>query len=261
MARGTLDGRGIVVTRPREQAAGLAAKVEAEGGRALVHPALEILDAPDAAAVNAILDQLESFDLAVFISPSAVQKAMNLLRARRGDAPWPARVAVAAVGRGSRRELERQGVRDVVAPAAQADSEALLALPLLQEVAGRRVVVFRGDGGRELLGDTLAARGATVTYAECYRRARPPGDLAPLLHAWARGEVHAVVVTSSEALANFVDMVGRLGQAWLRATPMFVAHERIAEAARRAGVQTVRVAGAGDDEMLAALVAYFAPAR
>lgn len=258
---GPLAGRGIVITRPRAQAAGLAAGVEAAGGRAIVQPALEILDAPDVAAVHAILDRLESFDLAVFISPNAVQKAMNLLRARRPGLEWPAGVAVAAVGRGSRRALEQQGVREVAAPAAQADSEALLALPLLTQVAGRRVVVFRGDGGRELLGDTLAARGASVTYAECYRRARPAGEVAPLLRAWARGEVHAVVVTSAQALAHFTDMVGALAQSWLRATPMFVAHERIAEAARRAGVQTVRVAGAGDDEMLAALVAYFGPAR
>lgn len=256
-----LAGRGVVITRPLDQAGGLAALVAASGGEALVYPALEILDAPDLAPLNALVDRLDSFDLAVFISPSAVQKAMNLVRGRRGATPWPAALRVAAIGRGSRRELERQGFDVVIAPAAHADSESLLALPEMREVRGKRVVVFRGDGGRELLGDTLVARGAEVTYAECYRRSRPATDTGPLLRAWARGGVHAVTAASGEALANFFDMVGKLGQSWLRATPVFASHERIAAQARQMGIADVRVAGPGDEEMHAALVAYFSSAQ
>jgi len=256
-----LAGRGVVITRPLDQAGGLAGLIAASGGVALVYPALEILDAPDLALLNALVDRLDSFDLAVFISPSAVQKAMNLVRGRRGAAPWPPALRVAAIGRGSRRELERQGFNAVIAPPAHADSESLLALPEMQQVSGRRVVVFRGDGGRELLGDTLAARGADVTYAECYRRGRPSTDTGPLLRAWARGNVHAVTAASGEALANFFDMVGKLGQSWLRATPVFVSHERVAGQARQAGIADVHVAGPGDEEMHAALVAYFSSAK
>jgi len=261
VSAGQLAGRGVLITRPREQAGGLAALVAASGGEPLVYPALEIIDAPDLAPLHAILDDLEAFDFAVFISPSAVQKALNLLHARRGGAPWPSRVRVAAVGRGSRRELERQGLREVIAPVAHADSEALLAMPELNEVSGRRIVIFRGDGGRELLGDTLAARGAGVTYAECYRRVRPAADLGPLLKAWARGGVHAVTVNSGAALANLYDMLGKLGQGWLREAPLFVPHARVASEAARLGVSTVRVAGPADEEMHAALVAYFAAGK
>lgn len=261
MSASPLAGRGVVITRPREQAQGLAALVAAAGGEPLLFPALEILDVPDLAPLGALIDRLGEFDIAIFISPSAVQKALNLVRARRGEAPWPAHVRVAALGRGSRRELERQGMREVVAPAAHADSEALLAMPALQALAGKRVLIFRGDGGRELLGDTLAARGAQVVYAECYRRARPNADLAPLLKAWARGAVHAVTASSGEGLTNLFDMLGKLGQRWLRATPLFVAHARIEAQARRLGIAEVRVAGAADEDMLAALVAYFATAQ
>lgn len=261
MSATLLAGHGVVITRPREQAGGLATLVAASGGEPLLFPALEIVDAPDLAPLAALLDRLAEFDLAVFISPSAVQKAMNLLRARRGDAGWPAALRVAAVGRGSRRELERQGLRGVIAPVAHADSEALLAMPELHDVGGRRVIVFRGDGGRELLGDTLAARGAEVVYAECYRRARPNADLGPLLKAWARGGVHAVTVSSGEGLANLFDMLGALGQGWLRATPLFVPHERVAVEAARLGIARISVAGPTDEEMHAALVAYFAAAQ
>ena len=261
MSGAALAGRGILVTRPREQAQGLAALIEAAGGNARVFPAIEIEDLPDLRPILELLDRLDEFDIAIFISPSAVHKALNLVRSRRGGRPWPPRLRVAAVGRGSRRELERQGFDDVIAPQAHADSEALLALAELTDVAGRRIVIFRGDGGRELLGDALAARGATVEYAECYRRARPRADSAPLLAAWARGGVDAVTVSSVEGLANLFDMLGKLGQQWLRTTPLFVPHPRVAEAAARLGVGKVIVGGPGDAEALQALVAYFRPAK
>ncbi len=256
-----LAGRGVVVTRPLEQARALGELIEGAGGRAYVFPALEIAEVADLQPALALIDRLDEFDLAVFISPSAVRKALNLIHARRGDRPWPARLRVAAVGRGSRRELERHGLRDVLAPEARADSEALLELPALQDVAGRRVVIFRGEGGRELLAETLEQRGAEVRYAECYRRARPEADAGPLLAAWARGEVHAVTVSSSAGLANFHDMIGALGQQWLRTTPVFVPHERVARDALRRGLAEVVVAGPGDAEMLERLVAYFRGAK
>ena len=254
---GVLSGKGIVVTRPREQVKGLAAMIEAQGGNPFVFPTMEIEDLPDVRPVLALIERLQEFDLAIFISPNAVRKAMNLVRARLDDARWPGHLRIAALGRGSRRELERLGFGDVIAPEAHADSEALLALPELGEVAGRRVVIFRGEGGRELLGDALSARGARVEYAECYRRAKPAADAGPLLAAWARGAVHAVTVSSSEGLANFYEMLGGLGRHWLRTTPLFVPHARIADEARRRGLGEVIVTGPGDAEMVEGLVAYF----
>jgi len=259
--RPPLEGRGIVVTRPLAQAAGLAQRIEQAGGVVFRLPAIEIEDVEDLAPILSLIDRLEDFDLAIFISPSAVAKAMNLIRRRRGEQPWPERLRIAAIGRGSRRALEQLGFRAIIAPSAHADSEALLALPELSSMAGRRVVIFRGDGGRELLGDSLRARGAEVSYAECYRRSRPRADCAPLLAAWARGAVHAVTVSSGEGLANLYDMLGKLGQQWLRSTPLFVPHDRLVRNAAQLGIREIRVAGAADEEMVDALVAYFAAAK
>lgn len=252
---GPLAGRGIAVTRPLDQADGLAALIRQAGGVPIVCPALEIRDIADLAPLAAVVDRLDSFDLAVFISPTAVHKAMNLIRARRA---LPARLRVAAVGKGSARELARVGVADVLAPPGRADSEALLALPELADMAGRRVVIFRGEGGRELLGDTLVARGALIEYAECYRRARPAGHADAMLRAWARNELAAVTVTSSEGLHNLYDMVGKLGQQWLRRTPLFVSHPRIAEAARALGLAEVVLAEGGDEGLVRGMAEWFA---
>jgi uroporphyrinogen-III synthase len=235
LASDALRGRGILVTRPREQAAGLARLIEQAGGRAILFPAIEIEDLPPPPAIQ----ELGSFDLAVFVSPTAAAKVMAQVAA------WPRALRAAAIGGGTRRELERHGITKVISPGAGADSEALL--EELQDVSGKRIVIFRGEGGRELLGETLRQRGARVEYAECYRRKRPA-------EASSFEKPAAVTVSSAEGLANLFEM---LDPAMLRSKPLFVPHPRIAEEARARGVREVLVAGPADEQMLAALVAYF----
>jgi uroporphyrinogen-III synthase len=247
-----LAGRHIVVTRPAGQNEALATLIRDAGGEPIVFPVLEILDLEDTRGLVAAADRLDQYDLAVFISPNAVDKAMNVIRAR-GD--WPPRLRAATIGRASEKALARHGVAEVIAPTGRFDSEALLALPALAGVQGWRVAVFRGDGGRELLGDTLRVRGATVDYVECYRRVRPNADVEPLLKRWARGEIDAVTVSSSEGLRNLYDMLGKLGQAWLKRTPLFAPHARIAESARALGCDRVFETGPADEGIFAGLCA------
>ncbi len=250
MNEAPLAGLGILVTRPAQQAAPLAELIRQAGGNPILFPALEIVDLPDLKPLNALIDRLEQFDLAIFISPNAVQKALNLIRARRA---LPPTLKIAAIGKGSRKALQQFGVQDIIAPTQGFDSEALLALPELQDVTGARIVIFRGDGGRELLGDTLMARGAQLTYAECYRRQKPQADSDALRYLWARNELHAVTVTSAEALRNLYDIAGKLCQQWLKKTPLFVPHERIAQAARELGLEQVFVTEAGDEALVAGI--------
>jgi uroporphyrinogen-III synthase len=239
-----LAGRGIVVTRPRELAGALAAAIKKAGGAAVLFPTIVIEDVPPPAALRG----LEAYDLAVFVSPTAVRKVMAQVPM------WPKHLQAAAIGAGSRRELERHGVGGVLAPEEGADSEALLNAPELQRVDGRRVVIFRGGTGRPLLGDGLAARGASVEYADCYRRAPAKTDPAPLLALWQRGGVHAVTVSSSEGLKNFVTLVGAPR---LAAIPLFVPHARVAARALEHGAREVVVSGPADAAVLERLVAYF----
>lgn len=246
-----LAGRRIVVTRPQPQADALAALLCAAGAEAVVLPAIEIRDLDDHGPFRAIAARLEDFHWAVFVSPTAVRKALALLAEARGARAWPPRLRVAAIGRGSARALQAAGFGDVLVPPGRGDSEALLALEEFAYPAGQSIVVFRGRGGRELLGDTLAARGARVEYAECYARARPdPTGLGS-------GAVDAFTVSSGEGLVNLLEMLDEPGRAVLRAAPLFVPHPRVGELAAGRGVPTVIVAGPSDAEMLAALVAYF----
>jgi uroporphyrinogen-III synthase len=108
-----------------------------------------------------------------------------------------------------------------------------------------------------VLGNTLAARGAAVEYAECYRRSRPAADAAPLIERWKRGEVDAVTLSSAEGFDNLLAMTAAAGKAFLAATPLFVPHPRIASHVRMRVQSEVVVAGPGDDELVERLVAYF----
>jgi uroporphyrinogen-III synthase len=250
-----LDGRTVVVTRPAGQAGRLMQGIRAAGGCAVAFPVLEIRDPADRAPLEAIVDRLDDYDLAIFISPTAVDKAMTFILARR---TLPAGLSVAAIGKGSARELARFGVADVLVPQGSFDSEGLLALPELARPAGRRIVVFRGEGGRELLADTLAARGARVEYAQCYLRARPDSDARVLMQLWAGSGIDAIVVTSSEGLRNLHDLVGPCGLPPLSRTPVFVPHERIAQTGRELGLCRLEVTAGGDEGLLAGLMRHFA---
>lgn len=254
MEKAPLADRHIVVTRPAGQAAHLASALADLGAKPVLYPVLAIFDVEDVKPLLDIALRLDEFDWAAFVSPNAVEKALGCILAHR---KWPARLRAATIGKSSEMALAAFGVADVTAPRERFDSEALVEMPALQDMAGRKVVIFRGDGGRELLGDTLIARGATVEYVTCYRRGKPELDPAPLHKLWTDGKLDAVTVTSSEGLRNFHEMIGKLGQAWLRKTPTFVPHARIAEQAAQLGLHEIILTGPGDDGLIAGLIEHF----
>jgi len=247
-----LAGCGIAITRPLDQAQILAAMVKDAGGEPILFPLLEIAPLQDYAAFDAVVERLDSFDWAIFISSNAVQHGMARLLAKR---QFPAALRCAGVGPMTAAELEKFGVAEVLTPRDRFDSESLLNLPEMQAVAGQRCVVFRGVGGRELLADTLRQRGAAVEFAECYRRANPQRDAGKLAQLWQNGRLQALVVTSSEALRNLLALAGN-DLAWLKATPVFVNHPRIAELAASRGLRAVSATAPGDAGMLETLIRY-----
>ena len=248
----SLRGLGVLVTRPEQQADPLCRLIAQYGGVAIRCPALLICEPLDWKPVLAIFDRLADYDLAIFTSANAVDRALPLIRARGG---FPPRMEIAAIGKATAHALARQGIDHCLHPEAVFNSEALLALPRLQNVAGQTVVIVRGAGGRELLAETLAARGAIVVYAEVYRRERPTVDMSALLNRWQHGEIGAVVVTSSETLGNLFDMLGIAGQDYLRQTPLIAVSARTRQIAAQLGCHFLRLAQeASDNAIVAALL-------
>ena len=246
-AAGPLAGVGVLVTRPARQAAAFAEKLAALGATPIVFPAIVILPPADRASLDAAHARLASYDLAFFVSANAAEYGAP------AAGRWPATLVAFAPGPGTAEALAAVGIGDVRVPATTFDSEGLLALPELADVRGRRAVIFRGEGGRDALAAALAARGAHVDHAVCYRRAVPSAGAAGLVEALSEGRVHAVTVTSSEGVDNLWHVLGDQGRALARGLPWFAPHPRIAERARALGLEAVLTA-AGDAGLVAGLL-------
>lgn len=249
---GPLDGVGIIVTRPQRPAAVFATRIAALGGTPLIWPAIVILPPQDCAQLADVHRTLDRYDIAIFVSANAVEFGA------RAAGAWPAHLQTYAPGPGTAEALAAAGIAHARIPVKSRDSEGLLELPELADVAGKRVVIFRGEGGREFLGNSLRMRGATVDHVPCYRRVAPQAGADGLIEAMRDGRADALTVTSAEGLANLVAALGASGRVPLANLPTFAAHPRIAERAREYGLSTVETAG-GDAGLLAGLLEWFEP--
>ena len=123
---------------------------------------------------------------------------------------------------------------------------------------GRRVVIFRGNGGRDVLRDVLIQRGAEVDYVEVYRRACPVIDTTTSAHYWQPGAVDLITITSNESLQNLHAMAGPQGWPLLRELRLVVISERQVALARELGFKhrPLVAANASDEAVLAVLLDY-----
>ena len=185
--------------------------------------------------LEAIADTLEDYDLAVFVSVNAVQMGLERILDQRD---WPEHTQIATVGARSAEALTAYGLSVDLVPEHQFNSEALLALEELEDMSGRDVVIFRGNGGREVLRDTLLERGAEVEYVEVYRRVCPTVDAGLMQQLLQPGYLDYITITSNEALQNLFAMAGKEGQAALRQIPLVVVGERQARLAAQLGFCT-----------------------
>ncbi|KAA6185272.1 uroporphyrinogen-III synthase [Thiohalocapsa marina] len=235
-----LNGRGVLITRPAAQADALSRLVAELDGEPILFPTVEILPTLEAEAARAQLRQ--PWDLMVFVSRNAVEHALALL----GGAEPLAHTRLAAVGKATAAAIRAAGLPSPLVPASGFDSEALLQLPELTAVAGRRVLIVRGDGGRPLLRDTLRQRGAEAAFAEVYRRVPPQVDVGALLPQW-ESALGYVTATSDEVLANLMGLLPPAAYPWMFGLPLAVLSERNAQTALAMGFRTVAVASEASD--------------
>jgi uroporphyrinogen-III synthase len=249
-----LQGERILVTRPAAQAADLAGKIVALGGEPIVFPLLEISPADDPAPLAEAIERLDEYATIVFISPNAVEFGLPPILARRD---WPAGATAAAIGQNTAALLARHGIPRIVAPAERFDSESLLALDgfAAERVTGRRVLILRGNGGRELIADTLTARGAEVDCVTCYRRSSP-ADGKQIVSLLRNNGLDALTISSSEGLRNLTALLDTDACERLRALPVFVPHQRIADTAAALGLQRVILTAPADAGIIKGLCAY-----
>jgi len=239
-----LEGLGVLVTRPEPQAGPLARRLASEGARVYRLPAIELLPRDDRARQRAALGPIDRFHWIVFVSANAVRFGAALLEGRRD-------LKLAAVGPATAAALNHAGFRVALVPQGGYDSEHLLESPEFRHVQGQRVLIVRGDSGRELLADVLEARGAEIQYAEVYERrcARPvPGAVAAVEAEWARGAIDVVTATSGELLRCLYEILSPQGRALLGKSVLLVGGARIGAVARQIGIAGPMVVASRPDD-------------
>lgn len=246
-----LTGKGILITRPLWQAAPLAEKLAALGAVPIVFPAI-IVEPNLACDLPTAQLRLRECGKAFFVSANAVREGL------RDMGELPKHVTYYGPGPGTAAALRASGAVYIVTPTSSFDTQGLLALPELQSLAGERVMVFTGVGGKGELSAALRARGALVDVVECYTRRAPETMATGLTEAWRAGRIHAQVLTSAEGIVNFSRCVEPTAQLAFRATPAFVPHPNVAAAATEHGAAYVTTTAPGDDALLTALNEFFA---
>lgn len=255
-----LAQKQIVITRPQAQAQELAALIQQQGGRPCIYPVLEIRAVPFVPTQGEYVTQLyqDQFDYAVFVSPNAVTYAATYLAH-----PLPKRLGCIAIGTGTANALRDTPpfcMQHIDVPLERFDSEGVLALNILQKdtVQNKRVMIFRGQEGRTLLGETLQARGAVVTYFTCYERICPMQNDLFLLQKQAESGLDGFVFTSSEGLRAFEQRLSEQGKTHLKTIPLFIPHPRIVALAQEYGYRTIIQTPPLDQGILSGLLNYFA---
>lgn len=242
----------LLLTRPQEESATLAAQLAQAGVFSSSLPLIEIHALPVTAEQRALLRHLDGYRAVIVVSKPAARLALNLV-----DEYWPQppRQDWFSVGSATAAVLEDHGLQ-VFRPDQGDDSEALLELPRLrQSIAGpdARVLIIRGEGGREWLAERLREQGASVDYLQLYRR-RMPEYAADELPERVRAErLNGLAVSSGQGLEHLLRLAG---DHWtsLSRLALFVPSPRVAEQARAAGAcNVVDCRGASAAALLAAL--------
>jgi uroporphyrinogen-III synthase len=248
--RGALADVGVLITRPMWQAVPLAQALGEVGAIPVVFPAI-IIEANPVINLPAVHARMRACTRAFFVSANAVREGLMGLQS------FPVQLRAYGPGPGTAEALRTCGAISVHTPTTSFDTEGLLALPELQSLAGERVMLFTGVGGKGELAAALRARGAQVEVVACYTRRPPETSAQGVEEMCAAGKVHASVLTSAEGIANFWNCLSPSGRTALQTLPAFVPHPNVAVAARDKGITHVVECAPGDAALLAALHDYF----
>lgn len=241
------------MTRPVHQAEPLIQQLQQQGAIVTPFPVIEICDVEPNAQLTQQLTHLAQYDVLIFISANAVHKTCAWMQKTSVNIQQP----VLAIGAATAKALKNHAIDVLEADNNTADSETLLAYTALQRdnIQHKKILIFRGQAGREILANELRKRGAEVEYAQVYRRQKPSQDIRPLLQQWQNTGIDLVTLSSNEALQNLYDMLGEVGRDILLKTAIIVPSARGVELAQQLGFKAkiIQATSAADQATLSAI--------
>jgi uroporphyrinogen-III synthase len=240
-----LRGAHVLVTRPAHQAENLSFLIEGRGGVAVRFPALAIVALDDSGTIQNTLAHLDRYQWLIFISANAVTMHSYYsddVRINKFES-----VRVAAIGKATAQALALVGLPVDLVPESGYNSEALLAMPEMQQMNGQNCLIVRGEGGREELATTLRSRGANVEYLDVYKRIIPDIDSSQVSLLIAQDKLDAITITSGETLQNLVIMLEEKYHQRLFEVTLVVVSNRIRQIAADLGFKRIAVTQSPSD--------------
>lgn len=251
MEKDLLKGKTVWVTRPVKQAGPLAKLIEQAGGQAFILPVIDIVPNEITGQAIQLIQNLDHYQKVIFLSSNAVEYGLNLMGQYWPQ--WPIGIQWWAVGKATAGAMRHLGVEAQI-PSHGYNSEGLLEMAALTQVRGQKILIVRGESGRNLLPDTLLTRGAELAFLEVYKRipSQPSrAQIQQLTSLVENEQLNSVIVTSIEALENVMALSLTNGLV-IRNIPLIVISQRIAAAASNLGFDTIQVVGSGENNEIVA---------
>lgn len=245
-----LTNKTVLITRPAGREKNLRLLIEQAGGKVIHHPVIEI-QPPTNTEIKHFLqlrEQLHIYSMAIFISPTAVEQSLAYFPS------LPEHLTIVSIGSKTTKSLEQENIR-VDIEAQEHNTESLLQAEDFQipHIQGQHLLIFRGSGGRNLLGDTLLQRGALVRYVETYKRDIPT---QPPLSEQQINSLDALTVSSNEGLDNLVTLTEN--SSLIVDIPIVLPSKRAIKLAKKHGFNKIISAqNATDEATFTALIDYF----
>ena len=242
-----------MITRPAHQAGKLAQGIKAAGGETFLFPTLDIIPSVLSEENKEKIQHLKQYDIVIFISPNAVEHGLTQIQALT---ELPENTLLATIGEGSAKALnQRLGKRPDIVPQENFNSEGLLATTEMQDVDKKRILIIRGNGGREHLKNTLQKRGALVEYLNVYERIKPETNTTELEQYLQNNQIAAIVITSAESLKNLLELAPAKVTPLLLQVPLLLINQRLVKIAKEAKFSghLFIASKAGDDAIIESL--------
>tara|TARA_B110000444_G_scaffold257116_1_gene294920 strand:- start:755 stop:1543 length:789 start_codon:yes stop_codon:yes gene_type:complete len=242
----SLSGLTVLVTRPSNQIERLCKAIESCGAKTLSLPLIEIKPLVDAKAIQDLKDkvlELDSYRSLIFVSNNAVSFGGEVINNYWPQ--FPIGVDVIAVGPTTAKAASERLGCEVIQPSDGMTSEDILSLPQLADVGEQKIGIVRGQGGRELLADTLRERGAEVDYLEAYSRTPIKYTTVDFCKKIQDAGVNVLTVSSGESLDRLTHLLVD-NKEMMRKLSLLAPSERVAAQAREAGYQRVHNASGAD---------------
>ncbi len=235
-----LDKQHILVTRPTGRENNLCQLISQAGGKPVHYPVIKISPVCVDTNLDEIINNIPLFDIAIFISPTAVSETFSLFPQLSDE--MQKGIQVAAIGSKTAKTLKLRNI-DVKIENSGHNSESLLRHPAFSQenIHSKKIIIFRGKGGREYLADNLKLRGAHVDYAEVYQRTLP--DLPPLTES---EQLDAIILSSNEGLHNLMQM--QKGNLSIVSVPVIVVSQTAVQTAEKYGFTSIHLAANATDD-------------